>query len=598
MKRASSHGPAGPAGAAAYRQRLRVLSLLSLLFGAACGDISLHEPDESPVEVGDRRVVELRFLRFDVTNFEQRITKEDFLGYPKDLRERLWLLDLELSGGPASPQLLDNALKGIRALDPATLGQAERNMQALLEMTPDNANLEGTALDELTALAPLLGLAPEAVMADLFDIGVEDTFLAEEMVSRAIRELVIETHPNQRTRLGPRTQDNPDGVYPVAPGSLAVTLEDVLTDFQSFAERFGPYDSGGEYHPGFISGEIHSQIVEDDFALQVRANANALPYKGLDLTNTHIASVASVGSQIDDLFDFNDPNWLQIEGLTEGEPTIESLTLQVVENDALVASGRSPVPPGIGSSEAWELPAWNLEHLLIWAGQKSYADLDSNVAYYSPGHDDPIFQAQVVKGFQSFQVRGGLGSPPPPSYVWDVLLDVAQVRLHDGGLKEGEADVAITLHDLPLGTDTATLQERIRENLREQPDLLGAVANEVLDNTEGAADFYYYRASPQAPDAQQGDWLFFVTEADIAVDEEGDPVRAYGYDSPGFFKDQALTEKVSTPEALDGDTAHEKVKIEQGDVLYVADDAGAVFELRVGYKPSPNRVRLWLERMR
>ena len=54
--------------------------------------------------------------------------------------------------------------------------------------------------------------------------------------------------------------------------------------------------------------------------------------------------------QIDDLFDFDDPNWLRIEGLVEGEPVIERLTFRVVEDDAFVAGGRSPIPTGISSS--------------------------------------------------------------------------------------------------------------------------------------------------------------------------------------------------------------------------------------------------------
>ena len=111
---------------------------------------------------------------------------------------RLWLLDLDLSSGASSPQLLDNALAAIRALDPNTLGQPERNMQTLLTMTPDTAVLTGTDIERLIDLAPLLGVAPEQVLADLFQINVEDAFLSDQIVSQTILE-PGDFYPSQHT---------------------------------------------------------------------------------------------------------------------------------------------------------------------------------------------------------------------------------------------------------------------------------------------------------------------------------------------------------------------------------------------------------------
>ena len=57
-----------------------------------------------------------------------------------------WLLDLDLSSSPRAPHLLDNALAAICLLDPDTLSPAARNLQRVLNTTPDTAELAGTSL--------------------------------------------------------------------------------------------------------------------------------------------------------------------------------------------------------------------------------------------------------------------------------------------------------------------------------------------------------------------------------------------------------------------------------------------------------------------
>jgi hypothetical protein len=568
-----------------------------LVLAACAGSTASEEREARPFAVGEQRSVALSYLRFDVTNFEKTLDREALLGLPREVRERLWLLDLDLSNGPNAPQLLDRTLAAIRQLDPNTLAPAERNMQALLRMTPDTANLAGTSIATLVDLAPLLGVAPERVLADLFTIDVEDAFLSDDQLANALIPQVIGTHPNAQTRLGPKTDQNPQGVYPVSLGGLPVTLTDLATNFETFGRRFGPYDKDGRQHPGFVS-DIRASVLAEDFSITVRANANALPYKGIDLTDGSVASVSSVRSQIEGLFDFQDPNWMRVQGLVPGEPTIDSLTLRVVEAPEFVRGGQSPIPQGIGSSPGWQLPPWTLERVLLGAAQQAYHTLNSQIAYAPAGETEPLFSAQVTSGFQDIYVQGGIGSPPQASYVWDLLLEVAQVRLHDGGLLEGQGDVAFTLRDVPLGTTSAELEARVKENLRASPSSLLDLTERVLANTSGAADFYYYRARNENAVEQQGDWLYFVVPGDIADDDEGKPVRAYAYAHPGFYTDAALTNKVSSLVALDGDTEHEKVRLDDHPRLYVEDDTGAVFQLARGDKGSSNHLTLEIERVR
>ena len=241
--------------------------LNALLCAAACLALpSCLEPPELeprggdvPMEVGESRRVECRFLRFEVSNYEQTLTREDLLNLPQSVHDRLWLMDLELQGGATAPRIMDYALEAMRTTDPTTLLPAARNMQRLLSMTPDNADLSGTSMEQLIDLAPLLGLAPARILADLMGINVEDTFLSPQVVTEAMVDLVIGTHPNAQTRLGPVTADNPDGVYPVTPGTLPITLQDALTDLAQAHEHGMPI-SGlvTEVNKGGVSVDIGS----------------------------------------------------------------------------------------------------------------------------------------------------------------------------------------------------------------------------------------------------------------------------------------------------------------------------------------------------
>jgi len=581
---------------------LGVLLGAALAASQAAGCTSQDSPpDDAPpsvLGVNQSREVELSYLRFDVAGFEQTLTRKDVDALPDKIKERLWLLDLDLSNGPNAPRLLDNSLEAIKRLDPATLSPAARNLQKLLKMTPDTADLKGTSLDQLIELSPLLGISPAEVLAGMMGVNVEDTFLPPSVVSEAILQNVIRTHPNAQKRLGPVTGDHPDGLYPVAPGFLPVTLADATSDFATLSTRFGPYDQGGLKHPGFIVGQTKAKVLTDDFKMTVRANANALPYKGLDLTNCSVASVNSVPSQIHGLFDFDDPNWLRIEGLVEGNPVIEELTFRVVENPSFIPGGRTPLPTGVGSSPAWQLPPWQLERVLIGGAQQAFAAQTASLSFTQPGKTDPLVKAEVNNGWQQISVLANIGAPPPPSYLWDILVEVAQVRLHDGGIAEGEAAVEVTLHDIPVGTDTETITQTIRDNLRADPSSLLDVATRLIDSSNGEADFYYYRPAAGAPAAQQGDWLFFVAEVDIGKDSKGQPRREYTYKNPGFFSDDALTDRVSTADDLEGDTDHQKVKITEGSKLFVEGKKGQVFRIDVGYKPSVSRRQLKVTRVR
>jgi hypothetical protein len=588
----------GAPGARPARGRpLARAAALALAAGACVDELPPPEPPPStPLEVGQSRRVELRYLRLDVSNYEHVLTRADILELPEATRRRLWLFDLPLSGGPSAPRSIENAFALIKALDPATLSPASRNLQRLLSMTPETADLAGTSLAELIDLAPLVGISPAQVLSDLMGVRSDEPIMSTGVLAEATLRHVIGSHPNARLRPGPVTAERPDGLYPVAPGSLPVTLADAAADFATLSTTFGPYEQGGLYHPGFVTGAVKADVLSSDFKITIRTTLNALPYKGVDLRLGAPASVNPVASQVARLFDFDDPGWLRVEGLGEGAPSV-SLTFRVVEAPEFVPGGLSPVPAGVGSSPAARLPDWSLERVMFETGRLAFAGHDAAVSYGRAGEPEPLFSATVVDGWQETRALGNLGSPPAPSYLWDVLIEVGQVRLHDGGLAEGEGAVEFTLEDVGVGLDAASIEATIRDNLRADPASLIDVAADVLDNGSGEADFYYVRPRPDDAPERQGDWLFFVTPGDLP-EGEGGAKRPYDYERPGFYADEALAQKISTKDEVDGDVEHEKVRLDGLSALYAPGKGGAAYRVDVGPKPSQARRIVTVTRVR
>jgi hypothetical protein len=324
-----------------------------------------------------------------------------------------------------------------------------------------------------------------------------------------------------------------------------------------------------------------------------------LPFKGIDVSHAAEASVNSMGMQVENAFNFQDPNWMTIEGLEE-DMALAEMVMTIEESDDYVPGGTSRMPLPTGNSPVWSESPWVTERLLAEAGRRITARIPAHCTTYAPtGRVSPPFEAVRVcidsDGWVDIRVDPSvvLNTPPPaPSYFWDLLLDVAQARLHDGGLAEGEANVVMPVRNVPVGVPTTEVVSRIRTNLESNPMLLRGVAEALTENTRGDADFFYVQ-----PEQTIDDWLFFVAPEDIRKDQEGEPVRAYTYRNPGFFADPLLAEKVSSVVAIENDTTHEKVRIRVGDTLYMEDAEGRRYELIARGKPSGRRILLVVKRI-
>lgn len=443
----------------------------------------------------------------------------------------------------------------------------EYGLVRLLTMTPANVDVTGTTTENLAALVDALASVGEIepfsqVLADALGVGRTDPMISDTALVTALREQLVASHP----AVGPS-------------GELELTLEDALSDLSTLAERYGPMDD----HPGVVAEEISGTVFGPDFSMRVVADSNLRIMDGADASEGKgFVTVVDdrVGPSFDDAleFDFEDPEHFSLDDVVDDLRV--NLRVQMLEHDEFVPScvgdetcqGNLPGEP-ISDTSVWALPPWSLERIVTTAG---HIDLGRRVyfAEYVMG----LAQVQIGQngnppGWIHYQVAAGLGDPPGDQYLWETVLEVAQVALHHTpftDFAEGGADVAFTVRDVPVGLTGAEATEALRPFLAEQSSLLSDLLLGNYRDGNDPVDFHYRRGEDGVP------YLFFAAPEDLPPNVE------YGYASPGFFADADLTTKVSVT-SIPGisDLTHEKVPIVPGEtVLYFADDTGQTYRVR------------------
>lgn len=480
---------------------------------------------------------------------------------------------------PLRPALL-GALRAIR--DPFTTGvdtsrwrAAEWNLHRLLNMTPDTADLRGTSMQQLLQISNAIGLPAPRVLAQLLEITVVSPFVETDAVADVLLAQLVGTHPN--------AQRNARGEI-----VLRLSMYDVLNDLRPLATRFGPAGP----HPGFLSSGTTARALEPGFSMSIPVRSNLRPYEGVDLTtNTKRYLYLSGGGAVLDL-DFTSDRFAVV-GIVD-QPTVD-LGFTIYESSMFARAGTSrtanPDPSAAnfyrGDGAVWSLSPWLIERIVAETAYRQFRDRFMSIGYartlrYNAGS---IMDAAVIdwsRGWVTIRTSGGLGSPPPPTYIWDVLSEVAQVRLHDGGVAEGMANLAFTLPRVPIGLTADELVRSLRPTLMAQRAELSQRLVGTGALAASAVDVYYTPSS----DANAPGFLFFRAPSDG---------MGPTYRQPGFYEDMALTRRVSSTAALAGttDTTHEKVAATPGRQVYVRDDGGAVFSLTVLDRTSEGlRVRV------
>ena len=120
-----------------HRTPSRLALVLALAGAPACVEEVAVPPAETPQEagLGQPQQVTLRFLRFDVQNYEQAVSLAQLRKIPRKILDDLWLVDYDLT------QSVSVVLEELSTLPPAEaekLSPAAQNMRRLLNMTADS----------------------------------------------------------------------------------------------------------------------------------------------------------------------------------------------------------------------------------------------------------------------------------------------------------------------------------------------------------------------------------------------------------------------------------------------------------------------------
>lgn len=483
----------------------------------------------------------------------------------EDAQKELLLAEIEIE------PFLFEAVTAIRnpvasGIDTSDWGPAQTNFFNLLNLSVDSASLEGTSLGPLADLAYAIGLPTARVLAQVLDVEVTEPALTTEIIVDSLLENLVMTHPNAVT--------NSAG-DPV----LRITLFDALNNLEPLADRFGPAPSIG--HPGIIGGAISSEVFEPGFLMSANATSNLIQHEGVDASAASKSYIFLLdGDQVLELDVFDDDTF-SVVGLVD-EPLVD-ITIAVLESDNFERVGDQrnvdPIPgrPGFfrGNSEIWDLDPWVLEYIVADTVLRRFIDTYSDQGFkasysFSAGSIENAAEISWDKGWLVVETAGDLGNPPDPQYVWDALAELSQVRLHDGGLSEGQADAIFDLENVPVGIDSEQLIASLRPALDDQQERLSELLLGGSGVLESTSDFYFVPG-----DNQSSMFLFFRHPSDDGA--------TYGYDNPGFFSDAALTTKVSQTAALSGttDNIHQKVAVASGDVLFFEDDEGGRYKILV-----------------
>lgn len=446
-------------------------------------------------------------------------------------------------------------------------GSAEYALVRLLTMTPANVDVTGTTSEQLADLVDALASVGEIdpfgqVLADALGLERTQPMVSEAALVESLRQHFVATHP----AVGPA-------------GELEVTLADALADLTTLADRYGP--SGD--HPGVIAGEVGGEVFGPDFQMVVTADSNLRIVDGIDGSmGKGFATVIDdpTGPTYDDEleFDFEDPERFRLEGLVDDLRV--DLRVRLEEHVGFVPSCVGDPPcqenlPGAPTSDesVWALSPWELEHVVTAAAKLDYQRRVWFRIYVNGLAQVQIGQEGNPPGWVHYEVANGLGDPPGDQYLWETVLEVAQVALHHTpftDFAEGSASVAFTVRDVPVGLtgDEATLA--VKPFLQEQAPVLSDLLLGNYREGNDPIDVFYRRGD----DGQA--YLWFVGAEELPANVE------YPYAQPGLFADPDLTTKLSVTE-IEGvrDTTHEKLALGPGEtVVYYADDQGQTYRVR------------------
>ncbi|NUN12348.1 MAG: hypothetical protein HUU55_01785 [Myxococcales bacterium] len=465
----------------------------------------------------------------------------------------LFMLDMEDIVGAAIDAMLDPIAFG---LSPDRWDVASQNLLGILQMTPETVELSGTVLAEMTQLAKALGIPVPSMFGKLLNIPITQRFLTRQQLLAAVLENLVKPHPN--IVLDPET----------GRPTLPVTMYDAFENMAPLNEKLGAVGT----HPGLVApGQVYSEVLTDAFSMELTATSNLVVRDGIDLgvgkSYLFQKSARDVLS-----FDFNDEKQFKMIGVKD-YPAV-NMVFQMVESPSFVPAGKVQNAGCFfengeefcrGDSPVWQLDTWSLEYVIADAAFGAFRGLynDSDPPYvngfsYDIGEVKNAAKVDWNKGWISIVTESNVGDPPPPSYLWDTLLEVAQIRLHDGEIPEGTANALIPLPSVYVPLSGEDVAAKVRPMLSKQASKLSYILAGDHSDYQTLCDIYLV-VDPQTDDPV----LWFVGDYDVAQGSKK-------YPKTGFFSDAAFLNSIG-----DHFTAKENAEV------FVMDESGDSFRLTV-----------------
>ncbi len=524
-------------------------------------DLTLQMNRDEVAELFGDRAGEVLLLQLDSTALLTNTLEE-----VKFACGSSWQLDNEDPQHDCSLTELGDSFEGP---DGTWRTSAEYAMVRILTMTPANVDVSGTSSASLASLADALNVGGGygQILSDALGIPRTREIVSTEALVAAFQAAFVGSHP-----------DIGEG------GVLDFYLADALADLGTMTERLGPSgEHPGLVDPGFV---VAGQVFGPDFAMNAVAQSNLRLVDGLDGDGGKgFLTVVEdrVGPTYDDEleFDFADPQRFSLGGVVEDLRV--DMRFQIQEDDAFIWSclGNPPCTSNLPGSPAesgsvWGRDPWLLEYNVAVAAYEEYKNRTFEESYLLGTASVELGQNGNPPGWTEYSVPFGIGSPPEDQYVWETILEVAQVALHRTPftvLAEGESDIAFTVRDIPIGISGSEAADAVRPFLQDQASELSNFILGDFKEDNDRVDLYWRRGDNGRA------YLYFVNPDDLPSDAD------YDHGNPGFFAaaDRNPGSKLSSLEVPGlSDTAHEKYEPPAGEsTLYFEDDAGGVYRLRI-----------------
>ena len=317
-----------------------------------------------------------------------------------------------------------------------------------------------------------------------------------------------------------------------------------------------------------------SAVLLGNFEMTLIGQSNLRELEGVDLSAGKAWLLAKKPGADVVHFDFLDPDKFKVSGVAD-EPQVD-LFFTVSEHKGFVKAGSTQGANPVdgfpkGDSALWTLPPWTFERLVVDAMYYAYRDRHgpsySKQWSYDVGTLKGASKVTWDKGWVTISAVANIGNPPPPAYWWGMVAELAQVRLHDGGLKEGDANLRLAVTGVTVPVSAKEIIEQARALFQEQKSKLVAAS---------VGDHGSYDTTCDVALVRRGDGmsLRFVAKSDV-------PGAKQSHAKPGLFADAALTQKLSsTADDGSGDVVHEKYAVpKDGATVYAQDRDGSTWRL-------------------